>query len=73
MISTQLQQALTGFDEVMNQDEPDFGKSGLKISSVIRVARLAVMPADMFMGVIGEIGTDRLNRIRRTVVDWIQS
>lgn len=73
MISTQLQQAMAGFDEVIEQHDPDFDSSGLKIASVVRVARLAVVPADMLMGGIGEIGPERLDRIKRTIADWVRS
>ncbi len=72
MISTQLHQALAGFDEVIDQDASDFQSSGLKVASVIRVARLAVVPSRMFIGSIGEISPERLRRIRRARVNWIQ-
>ncbi|GAG22461.1 unnamed protein product, partial [marine sediment metagenome] len=47
MFSTKLQQALRGFDEVIDSDASDFHSSGLKVPSVIRVARLAVVSADL--------------------------
>ena len=47
MMSTQLQQAQAGFDEVIDTTAADFQGSGVKVSSAIRVARLAVVPADM--------------------------
>lgn len=73
MFSTKLQQALPGFDEVINSTASDFHSSGLKIPSVIRVARLAVVSADMFVGTTGEISDERLHRIQKTLADWIQS
>ena len=42
MISTQLHQAVEGFDEIVSERDLDFALSGLKLSSVIRVGRLAV-------------------------------
>ncbi len=66
MISTQLQQAVERFDEVVSQDQPDFPISGLKAASVIRIARLAVVAA------VGEISPERLRRIRQKIADWVQ-
>ncbi len=67
MMSTQLQHAQAGFDEVIDTTAADFQGAGVKVSSVIRVARLAVVPADMLVGTIGKIGADRLQRIRQTL------
>lgn len=46
-ISTQLQQAVSEFDETINMNDSDFSTSGLKVASVVRIARLAVSPADL--------------------------
>ena len=73
MFSTRLHQMVQGFDEVINVNDDDFEQSGLKVPSVIRVARLAVVSEEMLVGCIGEIGDERLHRIRKTLVDWIQS
>jgi len=72
MISTQLQQAIERFDEVVSQDQPDFPLSGLKAPSVIRVTRLAVVAADSFDGAVGQIGPERLQRIRHKIAAWVQ-
>jgi len=73
MFSTKLHQAVQGFDEVINTNASDFEQSGLKVSSVIRVARLAVVSEDMLVGRIGEIGEERLRRIQKTLAGWILS
>ena len=72
MFSTRLYQAVPDFDEVINADASDFEQSGLKVPSVIRVARLAVISGEMLLGRIGEIGEDRLRRIQKRLADWIQ-
>jgi len=46
MISTQLRQALEGFDEVIDQNADDFAPSGLKVGSVVRLSRPAVVSID---------------------------
>ena len=43
MISSQTHQYVSGFDEIVQEDDIDFGESGLKVPSVIRVGRLAVV------------------------------
>lgn len=72
MLSTQQQQTVVGFDEVIDPDAADFQSSGLKVASVIRLARLAVVPVDLLVGSIGEISPERLQRIQQKLARWIQ-
>ncbi len=60
MISSQLRHSIAGFDEVIQESDPDFAGSGLKMPSVIRVGRLAVVEGEVVVGAIGQIGTERL-------------
>lgn len=71
MISSQLSQQIPSFDEVLNQDDPDFERSGLKTSSIIRVGRLAVVERSILLGAIGEIDSQRLIRIKSRLSAWI--
>ena len=73
MPSTQLQQAVAGFDEVIDQTQNDLQTSGLKVASVIRIARLAIVPASMLVGTIGEISSERLQRIWQRLAAWVSS
>lgn len=43
MVSSQISQAIDGFDEILDREETDFVQSGLKTDSVIRIARLALV------------------------------
>jgi len=72
MISSQLDQKLPDLDEVITLDDPDFSDSGLKLPSVIRVCRLAVVSGDILIGKIGQISNPRLVRIRQNLSQWIQ-
>jgi mRNA interferase MazF len=72
MISTQIRQALEGFDEQIDQNAEDFQRSGLKVASVVRVSRLAVVTTESLMGAIGEISAERLERIRQKLFAWIR-
>lgn len=71
MVSSRLEQAIPGVDEVIRGEDADFSASGLDQASVIRIGRLAVVNAGLFLGAIGEISGERLVRIRRRIADWI--
>lgn len=72
MISSQLHQELPELDEIVRDTDDDFVRSGLRISSLIRVARLAVVSGEIFLGSMGEIDPDRLIRIKNRLTDWIK-
>ncbi|MBM3892531.1 MAG: type II toxin-antitoxin system PemK/MazF family toxin [Verrucomicrobia bacterium] len=72
MVSAQLSQAIAGFDEVISPGSVDFQRSGLKTDSVIRVARLAVVQRGVLLGAVGEIGSDRLLRMKSKLADWLR-
>jgi len=71
MVSSRLEQAIPGVDEVIRGEDADFSASGLDQASVIRIGRLAVVNAGLFLGAIGEISGERLARIRRRIANWI--
>ena len=71
MISTQTQNQVKGFDDIIADTDTDFPKSGLKDSSVVRTGRLAVVDASMLLGSVGEIDTKRLTRIKKNLADWL--
>lgn len=62
-ISTQLHQAVQGFDEVLTRLDPDFAASGVVAPSVIRLGFLAVLPRHRILGSIGAIGQERHARL----------
>jgi len=71
MITSQLSQEESSFDEIISEEDNDFSSSGLKLSSLIRVGRLAVVNKSILVGSIGEINGDRLSRIRNKISNWI--
>ena len=71
MISTKLYHAITGFDEIIDKNSPDFNACGLKISSVVRVARLAVVTGEVLVGTLGEISFERFKCIQDNLASWI--
>jgi len=68
----QLHQEIPDFDEVITLADADFQQSGLKLASVIRISRLAVVRGDILLGKLGEIDTQRLFRIKQRLANWIQ-
>jgi len=72
MISSQLSQEIPGFDEIISPDDQDFKDSGLKLRSLIRIGRLAVVNADILVGNIGRIADIRLARVRQKLSQWIR-
>jgi mRNA interferase MazF len=73
MISSQLHQEIPDFDEVITPSDSDFQLSGLKLASVIRLSRLAVVNSDVLLGKLGQIDAQRLSRIKQRLANWIQS
>ena len=71
MISSQLGQAIAGFDEIIGQQDDDFAGSGLLVPSVIRIGRIAVVQAEILRGSIGAIADIRLQRIRLRLAHWL--
>ena len=71
MISSQLSQQIPDFDEVINEVDADFVQSGLKTTSIIRIARLAVVNKNVLLGSIGSIDLERLVSIKKKLSAWI--
>jgi mRNA interferase MazF len=62
-VSTQVQQRVAGFDEIIALGDAEFSASGLKAASLIRLGFLAVLPEPAFLGKIGSLSTDRRRRL----------
>ncbi len=71
MVSSKIDQAEVGFDEVLDPADADFAASGLKVPSVLRLSRLAVLDASVLVGSIGGIGDERLAQVRQRLGKWI--
>ena len=70
-VSTQLQQQVSGFDEIIVRQDMDFSSSGLVTDSVIRLGFLAVIPQNKIMGSIGSIATSRHQRLLQNLSDHL--
>jgi len=70
-VSTQLHQEVKGFDEVVDQTEPDFAATGLRTTSLIRLGFLAVLPRSGVIGSIGTISSERHKRLLKRLSDYL--
>jgi mRNA interferase MazF len=73
MISSQLTQAVARVDEIVAATDADFAQSGLRTASVIRLTRIAVVTDSIFLGLLGEISSDRLTRLKKRLAQWIET
>jgi len=73
MVSSQVQQAETNLDEILSPTDTDFANSGLKVASVLRLSRLAVLDGSLLLGSIGAISEERLGNVRQRLAKWVAS
>jgi len=71
MISSQTRHYVVGFDEIVQESDDDYEQSGLKVTSIIRVGRLAVISGESLLGAMGQISDERLERVKKHLSDWI--
>jgi mRNA interferase MazF len=72
MISSNLDQKVPDFDEVITPNDLDFKDSGLKVPSLVRIGRVAVVDGDILIGKLGQIDLKRLSRIKQKLSVWIR-
>ena len=70
-ISSQLQQRVAGFDELIEPSDADFADSGLKAASIVRLGFLSTIPAKRFHGVVGSISQERHQRLLQRLSDYL--
>lgn len=71
MVSSRTHQAMAGFDEDIAPGDEDFAETGLKVASVARVGRLAVVEGAAFEGRLGAVSPARISRIRARLAEWL--
>ncbi len=54
-ISSQLSQAVAGVDIVLDRGDPTFTRSGLKVSSVLRIGKIASISRRLIVGPLGQL------------------
>ncbi len=72
-ISTQLRQFVANFDEMLDEEHPDYGISGLVLPSIIRLGFLSVLPENRIQGIIGNVSEATYQRLINNLVAHLQS
>jgi mRNA interferase MazF len=73
MVSSRLDQKVPDFDEIITPGDSDYKESGLKVPSLIRIGRLAVVDGDILLGKLGQIDPQRARRIVPKLSQWLQN
>jgi mRNA interferase MazF len=73
MVSSQLRHECPSVDEIVRDNDDDFQSSGLKVSSLIRIAVVATLPRKASLGTLGRISDARLKRIRACLAQFIEA
>ena len=71
-VSSKIRQEVKGFDEVVSTADPDFGSSGLKVSSIVRLGMVTTIPKDAVLGELVTPSSDRLSRLRNKLAHHIR-
>lgn len=72
LISSRIYQTMPEFDEIIEPSAPDYEGTGLKVRSVVRLARLATVESSVINARLGNISSERLQKLRERLVDWLQ-
>ena len=73
MISSRTYQVVPNFDEIIASPDIDYATTGLKVDSVIRLARIATVTPAVINARLGNISPQRLQEIRNRLSDWLKS
>jgi len=60
-------------EEVIAADDDDFGGSGLKVASLIRLGMVATIPGSVILGELGQVSEARLHRLRSRLARQIEA
>jgi len=72
-ISTQLQQHVAAFDELISPGDPDFKSSGFLAQSLIRLGFLMIVPHRAMVGAIGSVSPERHRRLLHALSDYLRA
>ena len=70
-ISSQLHQEVKGFDDIIDVKAADFSKSGLRVTSLIRLGFLAVLPVKDVVGTLGSVDSSRHQTLLQRLSDYL--
>jgi mRNA interferase MazF len=73
LITSRTYQAVPKFDEIIEPSDSDYAATGLKVRSVVRLARLASVEPSVIIARLGQISPKRLQQVRERLADWLQN
>ena len=73
MVSSQVHRAHPRLDWVLSPGDAEFAASGLKVASVFRLSRLAVLEGSLLLGQLGALSDNRLHDLRQRLATWLLS
>lgn len=73
VVSSKLRHEVKDFDDVIETNAADYKFSGLKVSSLIRLGLLAMIPRSAIAGEIGNISKERLIKLRKRLAEYIKA
>lgn len=73
MISSQLHQLQPELDWILTPEDSEFSASGLRVASLFRLSRIAILDGALLIGKLGEIPEHRLNELQQRLANWIIS
>ncbi|SFU43465.1 type II toxin-antitoxin system PemK/MazF family toxin [Halomonas korlensis] len=71
MVSSRLRHAHPELDWVLSFDDEELRATGLKVTSVFRLSRLAVLDGSLLLGRMGSVSEARLYDLRHRLGHWI--
>ena len=72
-ITTQLQNSVAGLDELIQVSDADFRATGLRETSLVRVAYLITLMPEEVIGQLGQIAPERLARIQSNLARFLKA
>jgi len=73
MMTSQLHHANERLDDRVRTSDDDFERSGLRVETLIRVGRLAVIETRLLQGVLGELAPGRVLAVRTRLARRLES
>ena len=70
-ITSQLHQYTEGFDLMLDKQDPEFDKTGLKHTGICRLSMLTMLSVSDINGAIGEVGADTHMGLLKTLAEYL--
>ena len=73
LITSRTYQAVPEFDEIIDLSDSDYQETGLKVRSVVRLARLVTVETSVINARLGNISPQRLQQIKSRLTNWLEN